>query len=337
MVTNTQKLLHALPPELAHDVAIAGLQVLGALPGIIRPHESVSRKLFGCEFVNPIGLAAGLDKNAKAVAGLARLGFGFVEVGTVTPRPQPGNPQPRLFRLPEHQALINRMGFNNDGVVAMVRRLDKLRNQNRLEGTIIGVNLGKNKDTPLPEAVDDYIKGMGQLHTLADYFTLNLSSPNTPGLRQLQHGDELSKLLEQVMETQQRLASAGVVTPVLLKVAPDLTDEDIDQIAQQVVRHKLDGLIATNTTLDRRVVQGHPLSEQAGGLSGAPLTEVSCGVVRKFRERLPQGLPIIGVGGIGSIQDAQNMLNAGANLLQIYSSFIYQGSNLVRSLTRSVH
>jgi len=337
MVTNTQKLLHALPPELAHDVAIAGLQVLGALPGIIRPHESVSRKLFGCEFVNPIGLAAGLDKNAKAVAGLARLGFGFVEVGTVTPRPQPGNPQPRLFRLPEHQALINRMGFNNDGVVAMVRRLDKLRNQNRLEGTIIGVNLGKNKDTPLPEAVDDYIKGMGQLHTLADYFTLNLSSPNTPGLRQLQHGDELSKLLEQVMETQQRLASAGVVTPVLLKVAPDLTDEDIDQIAQQVVRHKLDGLIATNTTLDRRVVQGHPLSEQAGGLSGAPLTEVSCGVVRKFRERLPQGLPIIGVGGIGSIQDAQNMLNAGANLLQIYSSFIYQGPNLVRNLTRSVH
>ena len=337
MVTKTQKLLHALPPELAHDVAIAGLQVLGALPGIIRPHESVSRKLFGCEFVNPIGLAAGLDKNAKAVAGLARLGFGFVEVGTVTPRPQPGNPQPRLFRLPEHQALINRMGFNNDGVVAMVRRLDKLRNQNRLEGTIIGVNLGKNKDTPLPEAVDDYIKGMGQLHTLADYFTLNLSSPNTPGLRQLQHGDELSKLLEQVMETQQRLASAGVVTPVLLKVAPDLTDEDIDQIAQQVVRHKLDGLIATNTTLDRRVVQGHPLSEQAGGLSGAPLTEVSCGVVRKFRERLPQGLPIIGVGGIGSIQDAQNMLNAGANLLQIYSSFIYQGSNLVRILTRSVH
>ena len=337
MVTNTQKLLHALPPELAHDVAIAGLQVLGALPGIIRPHESVSRKLFGCEFVNPIGLAAGLDKNAKAVAGLARLGFGFVEVGTVTPRPQPGNPQPRLFRLPEHQALINRMGFNNDGVVAMVRRLDKLRNQNRLEGTIIGVNLGKNKDTPLPEAVDDYIKGMGQLHTLADYFTLNLSSPNTPGLRQLQHGDELSKLLEQVMETQQRLASAGVVTPVLLKVAPDLNDEDIDQIAQQVVRHKLDGLIATNTTLDRRVVQGHPLSEQAGGLSGAPLTEVSCGVVRKFRERLPQGLPIIGVGGIGSIQDAQNMLNAGANLLQIYSSFIYQGPNLVRILTRSVH
>ncbi|MEE2824510.1 MAG: quinone-dependent dihydroorotate dehydrogenase [Pseudomonadota bacterium] len=337
MVTNTQKLLHALPPELAHDVAIAGLQVLGALPGIIRPHESVSRKLFGCEFVNPIGLAAGLDKNAKAVAGLARLGFGFVEVGTVTPRPQPGNPQPRLFRLPEHQALINRMGFNNDGVVAMVRRLDKLRNQNRLEGTIIGVNLGKNKDTPLPEAVDDYIKGMGQLHTLADYFTLNLSSPNTPGLRQLQHGDELSKLLEQVMETQQRLASAGVVTPVLLKVAPDLNDEDIDQIAQQVVRHKLDGLIATNTTLDRRVVQGHPLSEQAGGLSGAPLTEVSCGVVRKFRERLPQGLPIIGVGGIGSIQDAQNMLNAGANLLQIYSSFIYQGPNLVQSLTRSVH
>lgn len=337
MVTKTQKLLHALPPELAHDVAIAGLQVLGALPGIIRPHESVSRKLFGCEFVNPIGLAAGLDKNAKAVAGLARLGFGFVEVGTVTPRPQPGNPQPRLFRLPEHQALINRMGFNNDGVVAMVRRLDKLRNQNRLEGTIIGVNLGKNKDTPLPEAGDDYIKGMGQLHTLADYFTLNLSSPNTPGLRQLQHGDELSKLLEQVMETQQRLASAGVVTPVLLKVAPDLNDEDIDQIAQQVVRHKLDGLIATNTTLDRRVVQGHPLSEQAGGLSGAPLTEVSCGVVRKFRERLPQGLPIIGVGGIGSIQDAQNMLNAGANLLQIYSSFIYQGPNLVRSLTRSVH
>ena len=302
MFTNTQKLLHTLPPELAHDVAIAGLQLLGALPGAITPNQSVGRRLFGCDFVNPIGLAAGLDKDAKAVAGLARVGFGFVEVGTVTPRPQPGNPQPRLFRLPQHQALINRMGFNNHGVVAMVRRLDKLRSQNRLEGTMIGVNLGKNKDTPLSEAGEDYIKGMRQLHTLADYFTLNLSSPNTPGLRQLQHGDELSLLLNKSWRLSSSWQLAGVVTPLLLKVAPDLEDEDIDQIAQQVAKHELEGLIATNTTLDRRTVQGHPLSEQAGGLSGAPLTEVSCGVVRKFRERLPQGLPIIGVGGISSVE-----------------------------------
>ncbi|MGB0997179.1 MAG: quinone-dependent dihydroorotate dehydrogenase [Pseudomonadales bacterium] len=336
MFTTTQKLLHTLPPELAHDVAIAGLQLLGALPGAITPNQSVGRRLFGCDFVNPIGLAAGLDKDAKAVAGLARLGFGFVEVGTVTPRPQPGNPKPRLFRLPQHQALINRMGFNNQGVAAMVRRLDKLRSQNRLEGTMIGVNLGKNKDTPLSEAGEDYIKGMRQLHTLADYFTLNLSSPNTPGLRQLQHGDELSLLLSRVKETQQQLAVGGASTPLLLKVAPDLEDEDIDQIAQQVAKHELEGLIATNTTLDRCAVQGHPLSEQAGGLSGAPLTEVSRDVVRKFRARLPQGLPIIGVGGISSVESARSMLDAGADLLQIYSSFIYKGPKLVRDLTSSV-
>ncbi|NCF33985.1 MAG: quinone-dependent dihydroorotate dehydrogenase [Proteobacteria bacterium] len=336
MYAITQKLLHKLPPETAHDVAILGLRLLGELPGSIRPHKSVKRTLFGCEFVNRVGLAAGLDKDAKAVAGLARLGFGFIEVGTVTPLPQPGNPQPRLFRLPEHQALINRMGFNNQGVSAMVRRLDKLRARDQLAGTIIGVNLGKNKDTPLAYAAQDYSKGMKQLHTLADYFTLNLSSPNTPGLRQLQHGDELSELLDQVKETQQRLALAGTSTPLLLKVAPDLDDEDIQRIAEQVAKHELEGLIATNTTLDRSRVQDHPLHEQAGGLSGAPLTAVSRAVVRKFRQCLPADLPIIGVGGIGSAEEAQSVLDAGADLLQIYSSFIYQGPNLVRKLTRSM-
>lgn len=336
MIEISQKLLLKLPPEIAHEVAISGLRLLGRLPGRAQPYTVTKRHLFGCEFANPIGLAAGLDKDAKAVAGLARLGFGFVEVGTVTPRPQPGNPRPRLFRLPKHQALINRMGFNNQGVATMVRRLDALRARDQLAGTVIGVNLGKNKDTPLDAAAGDYTTCMQRLHSLADYFTLNLSSPNTPGLRQLQHGSELSELLDQVKDMQQRLAHGGAVTPLLLKVAPDLDDEDIERIAEQVVRHELEGLIATNTTLDRGVVAEHPLSAEAGGLSGAPLTEVSCSVVRKFRRILPAQLPIVGVGGIGSVEDAQAMLDAGANLLQIYTSFIYQGPKLVRSLANNV-
>ena len=336
MIEISQKLLLKLPPEIAHEVAISGLRLLGRLPGRAQPYTVTKRHLFGCEFANPIGLAAGLDKDAKAVAGLARLGFGFVEVGTVTPRPQPGNPRPRLFRLPKHQALINRMGFNNQGVATMVRRLDALRARDQLAGTVVGVNLGKNKDTPLGAAAGDYTTCMQRLHSLADYFTLNLSSPNTPGLRQLQHGSELSELLDQVKDMQQRLAHGGVVTPLLLKVAPDLDDEDIERIAEQVVRHELEGLIATNTTLDRGVVAEHPLSAEAGGLSGAPLTEVSCSVVRKFRRILPAQLPIVGVGGIGSVEDAQAMLDAGANLLQIYTSFIYQGPKLVRSLANNV-
>ena len=336
MFETSQKLLLKLPPEIAHEVAISGLRLLGRLPGRARPYTVTKRHLFGCEFANPIGLAAGLDKDAKAVAGLARLGFGFVEVGTVTPRPQPGNPRPRLFRLPEYQALINRMGFNNQGVATMVRRLDAVRSRGQLAGTVIGVNLGKNKDTPLDAAAGDYTTCMQRLHSLADYFTLNLSSPNTPGLRQLQHGSELSELLDQVKDMQQRLAQGGMVTPLLLKVAPDLDDEDIERIAEQVVRHELEGLIATNTTLDRGAVAAHPLSAEAGGLSGAPLTEVSCSVVQKFRRILPAQLPIVGVGGIGSVEDAQAMLDAGANLLQIYTSFIYKGPKLVRSLAENV-
>jgi dihydroorotate dehydrogenase len=336
MIEISQKLLLKLPPEIAHEVAISGLRLLGRLPGRAQPYRFAKRRLFGCEFANPIGLAAGLDKDAKAVAGLARLGFGFVEVGTVTPRPQPGNPRPRLFRLPEHQALINRMGFNNQGVATMVRRLDALRARDQLAGTVVGVNLGKNKDTALDAAAGDYTTCMQRLHSLADYFTLNLSSPNTPGLRQLQHGSELSELLDQVKEMQQRLAQGGAVTPLLLKVAPDLDDEDIERIAEQVVRHELEGLIATNTTLDRGAVAEHSLSAEAGGLSGAPLTEVSCSVVQKFRRILPAQLPIVGVGGIGSVEDAQAMLDAGANLLQIYTSFIYQGPKLVRSLANNV-
>ena len=336
MLAISPKLLLALPPEIAHEVAISGLRLFGRLPWRAQPYTCGKRTLFGCEFANPIGLAAGLDKDARAVAGLARLGFGFVEVGTVTPRAQPGNPRPRLFRLPEHQALINRMGFNNQGVLAMVRRLDALRRRDRLAGTIIGANLGKNKDTPLAEAARDYTLCMEHLHLLVDYFTLNLSSPNTPGLRQLQHGDELSKLLYEVKEMQQRLGQGGAVTPLLLKVAPDLGDEDIERIAEQIVAHELDGLIATNTTLDRGIVAEHRLSDEAGGLSGAPLTSASRCIVQKFRRILPAELPIIGVGGISNVDEAQAMLNAGANLIQIYTSFIFKGPNLVRSLAQNI-
>jgi dihydroorotate dehydrogenase len=273
-----------------------------------------------------------LDKNAEAVLGLARCGFGFVEVGTVTPLAQPGNPQPRMFRLPEHQALINRMGFNNRGMHAMARRLQQVRFSGRLEGTLLGVNLGKNKDTPNDEAASDYVKGMDCLHGYADYFTVNLSSPNTPNLRQLQHGEPLRILLSQVKERQMALAGQSTPVPLLLKVAPDLDEEEVGQIAEQVCACEFDGIIATNTTLSREAVAGHKHAEEAGGLSGAPLTRRSAQVMAQFRRAVPANLTLVGVGGISSGADALAMLNAGAQALQIYTSFIYQGTKVVRDL-----
>lgn len=332
MMKLAQNILLNLPPELSHNAAINGLNAMGQLPGPVRPLEGKKVAFLGRELANPIGLAAGLDKDAQAVLGLAKVGFGFVEVGTVTPKPQPGNPKPRLFRLKEHSALINRMGFNNQGVDAMAGRLERVRQSGRISGTLIGVNLGKNKDTPLESATDDYLIGMTRLYALADYFTLNLSSPNTPGLRQLQHGGALAELLGRVKEAQQRLANGRSVVPVLLKVAPDLDDEDIDSIATQLAASELEGLIATNTTLERHAVQGHVHADEAGGLSGAPLTQKSAVVVRKFRAKLPANMPIVGVGGISTPDNAVAMLAAGANVLQIYSSFIYEGSKLVQKL-----
>ncbi len=330
----SQRLLLALPPETAHDLAIRGLGILGALPGAIRPIAGRATTLCGLPLANPLGLAAGLDKDAQAVLGLARCGFAFVEVGTVTPFAQPGNPRPRLFRLPDHQALINRMGFNNLGVAQMARRLDSIRMSGRLSSTLLGVNLGKNKDTPLERAVDDYLFGMQRLHAYADYFTLNLSSPNTPGLRQLQHGEGLKTLLAQVKDCQLALASASKPVPLLLKVAPDLALEDIKQIAEVVRGAGIEGLIATNTTLAREKVSGHQHAEEAGGLSGQPLLETSLNVVASFRAALPKPFTIVGVGGIGSEEDASAMLAAGADALQIYSSFIYKGTELVHKIAK---
>ena len=330
-----QSLLLALPPETAHNLAMSALSSARHLPGMATPLAGKQSTFLGNTLLNPIGLAAGLDKNAEAVLGLARCGFGFVEVGTVTPLAQPGNPKPRMFRLPEHDALINRMGFNNHGMHAMARRLSDVRTGGRLDGTLLGVNLGKNKDTPNDEAVTDYVKGMDCLHTYADYFTINLSSPNTPGLRALQHGDALRTLLSQVKERQLALAGGSKPVPLMLKVAPDLDEAEVGQIAEQLIACEFDGLIATNTTLARDAVAGHQHAVEQGGLSGAPLTQRSVDVVRQFRRELPEQVTIVGVGGIGGAQDAQAMLDAGAQALQIYTSFIYKGANLVRNLVNS--
>ena len=286
---------------------------------------------------NPLGLAAGLDKNASVIAGLARMGFGFLEVGTVTPRPQPGNPKPRMFRLPGHRALINRMGFNNHGVEHMRSAIEQARTRGWCDHIVLGVNLGKNKDTPLEEAVTDYLIGMRRLHDLADYFTLNLSSPNTPGLRTLQSGAALAGLLGRVKEEQQTLAAGGGrVVPLLVKVAPDLAAEDIEIIAEQLQAAQIDGLIATNTTISREAVAGARHADEQGGLSGAPLRSVSPATVRAFRNLLPDSVPIIGVGGIDSPETAAAMLASGANLLQIYTGFIYQGPKMVRKIVASI-
>ena len=332
-----QSILLSLPPERSHDLAIAGLKGAALLPGRVSPLPGRSTTILGKPLRNPVGLAAGLDKNAEAVLGLARCGFGFVEVGTVTPLAQPGNPQPRLFRLPEHKALINRMGFNNDGMQAMARRLARVRSSNKLCGTLLGVNLGKNKDTPNEDAASDYLKGMDCLHGYADYFTINLSSPNTPGLRSLQHGDALRSLLSRLKERQLQLAGQSQPVPLMLKVAPDLSSDDIAQIAEQVVACAFDGVIATNTTLSREAVAEHPHAMETGGLSGQPLADRSVEVVRQLRSVLPEGMALVGVGGIGTESQARDMLQAGAQALQIYTSFIYNGPKMVHKLVAATN
>jgi dihydroorotate dehydrogenase len=332
-----QSILLSLPPERSHDLAIVGLKGAALLPGRVSPLPGRSTTILGKPLRNPVGLAAGLDKNAEAVLGLARCGFGFVEVGTVTPLAQPGNPQPRLFRLPEHKALINRMGFNNDGMQAMARRLARVRSSNKLSGTLLGVNLGKNKDTPNEDAASDYLKGMDCLHGYADYFTINLSSPNTPGLRSLQHGDALRSLLSRLKERQLQLAGQSQPVPLMLKVAPDLSSDDVAQIAEQVVACAFDGVIATNTTLSREAVAEHPHAIETGGLSGQPLADRSVEVVRQLRSVLPEGMALVGVGGISTESQARDMLQAGAQALQIYTSFIYNGPKMVHKLVAATN
>lgn len=333
--TIAQSLLLQCEPEKSHDFTInwlhrtqhSPLKWLYSVPTIKKPV-----KVAGLTFDNALGLAAGLDKNGECIDAFAAMGFGFVEVGTVTPRPQPGNPKPRLFRLPEKQAIINRMGFNNKGVDYLVEQVKR----SQFKG-IIGINIGKNKDTPDDKALDDYLICLNKVYPYASYVTVNISSPNTPGLRNLQYGEALDNLLVGLKAAQETLCQThGKYVPLFIKIAPDLDDEQIESIAQSLLNSKMDGVIATNTTLSRDSVQGLEHADEAGGLSGSVLTDMSLDVTRKLSKALDRAIPIIGVGGIDSAQTAKDRLAAGASLVQIYSSFIYQGPALVKQIVKAL-
>lgn len=287
------------------------------------------RTVMGIRFPNPVGLAAGLDKDGAYIDALAACGFGFIEVGTVTPRPQPGNPRPRIFRLPKAEALINRMGFNNGGVDAFVANVRASRW--RAEGGVLGLNIGKNADTPIERAADDYLYCLERVYPHASYVTVNISSPNTKNLRQLQGASEIDGLLSTLRDAQQRLADQHKrYVPLTLKIAPDLDADQIGNIADALVRHRIDAVIATNTTIAREAVEGLPHATEAGGLSGRPVFEASTRVVRALRETVGDALPIIGVGGIFSGEDARAKIAAGASLVQVYSGLIYRGPGMVK-------
>ena len=330
-----RSLMFKLPAETSHDLALDMIGAAGRLrlaDRLIRPVPAQPVEVMGLTFDNPVGLAAGLDKNAIAVDGLAAMGFGFVEVGTVTPRPQPGNPKPRLFRLAEHEAIINRFGFNNLGVDAMLDRLAATRYRG-----VLGVNIGKNAVTPVENAVDDYLYCMRKVYSCASYITVNLSSPNTPGLRTLQYGDALKQLLAQIKTCQLELSDQqGRYVPIAIKIAPDMTPEEVQLVAGTLLEQGMDAVIATNTTLDRTAVADSPFADESGGLSGAPLTDVSTEVVRLLAGELKGRMPIIGVGGIFSGADAADKMAAGASLVQLYSGFIYRGPVLVRECAEAI-
>lgn len=330
-----RSLLFQLSPETSHELSLEWMSAAHRLhllkpfvPSIVdKPVE-----VMGIHFPNPVGLAAGLDKNADHIDALGALGFGFVEVGTVTPRPQPGNPKPRLFRLKEHEAIINRMGFNNLGVEHLIERV-----KNAKYSGPIGINIGKNFDTPVEEATSDYIKGMKAVYPHATYITVNVSSPNTPGLRTLQFGDSLNELLDAIKEEQLSLSKEhGRYVPVAIKIAPDMTEEEIKLVGQSIKARELDSVIAGNTTLDREAVASSPFAQEAGGLSGAPLTEKSTRVIEILAAELSESLPIIGVGGIMTGEDAVAKMKAGASLVQIYSGLIYKGPKLIKDSVEAI-
>lgn len=328
-------LLFRLDPETAHTLTLASLRQLHAL-GLLRPFlpsvPKVARRVMGLDFPNPLGMAAGLDKNGEAIDALAALGFGFLELGAVTPRPQPGNPKPRLFRLPEAEAIINRMGFNNLGVDHLLHNLEACHFRG-----IIGVNLGKNFDTPIERAADDYLILLNKLYGKVSFVTINISSPNTQNLRALQGGEELDALLAAVKQEQTCLADRhGRYMPVAIKIAPDLEDAQIADMAARLRKHRIDALIATNTTLARDGVSHLPRGQETGGLSGVPLREKSTRVIRAFHAALAGELPIIGCGGIFSGADAREKTAAGADLLQIYSGLIYRGPELIRECVEAL-
>jgi dihydroorotate dehydrogenase len=324
-------LLFALDAETAHAVTLKLLNAayISGLSKLLYPVvEDKSVNVMGLGFKNPVGLAAGLDKNGDYIDALAALGFGFIEIGTVTPRPQPGNPKPRLFRLPEHHAIINRMGFNNLGIEHLLTQVK----HSSYKG-ILGINIGKNFDTPIEHAVDDYLIGLRKAYTSASYITINISSPNTQNLRQLQQGDESRKLIAALKEEQLKLQQAhGKYVPLTLKIAPDLTSDDISRIAKLLLEFEINGVIATNTTIARDMIVNHPIAHEAGGLSGSPVKDKSTAVVKGLSAELQGKIPIIAVGGILNADDAQEKFAAGASLVQIYSGLIYQGPQLIKEI-----
>ncbi|HEY0667981.1 MAG TPA: quinone-dependent dihydroorotate dehydrogenase [Sphingobacteriaceae bacterium] len=329
-------ILFQFDPEKIHHAVTSGLRLVNKVWGVPKLLKSgfvindprLERTVFGLKFKNPVGLAAGFDKNGELVDELATLGFGFIEVGTVTPLPQPGNEMPRMFRLQEDEAIINRMGFNNVGVDVVAARLKYIKR----DGLIIGGNIGKNKVTPNEDAVSDYIKCFDKLFDVVDYFVVNVSSPNTPGLRELQEKEPLKNLLGTL---QSRNEKNGTSRPILLKIAPDLTDSQLDDIIEIVNETGIAGVIATNTTISREGLRSS-LKSESGGLSGKPLTKRSTEVIRYLSQKSNNAFPIIGVGGIHSPQDAMDKLNVGASLVQIYTGFIYEGPGLIKRINKKL-
>lgn len=335
-----RNLLFKLDAERAHHLSLDGLRwmerlrLLSPLNGKNPAGKPV--QCMGLTFPNCVGLAAGLDKEGNCIDALGRLGFGSVEIGTITPKPQEGNPKPRLFRIIDREAIINRMGFNNPGIDAGVKNVAS-SHRFRKQGGVVGFNIGKNKVTPNENAIDDYLKCLRGGWNVADYITVNLSSPNTPGLRDLQAADETARLLEALKKEQEKLtAENGHRVPIVLKVAPDLEPQHIADLSQVFLDGGLDGLIATNTTISRTEIAGCQFEDQAGGLSGAPLTSRSTNVIADFYSHLRDQIPIIGVGGIMSTEDAETKLKAGAKLVQLYSGFIYHGPPLIRDILKSI-
>lgn len=333
-----RKGLFSLEPETAHNLTVNVLKHVGHSPlkGLLKLAincpSGKEKKVMGIRFKNPIGLAAGADKNAEAIDGFAALGFGFIEVGTVTPLAQDGNAKPRQFRLPQAEGIINRNGFNNLGIDYLIENVKK----SRYDG-VIGINIGKNKVTPIEKGKDDYIFCLNKAYNYAGYVAVNISSPNTPDLRQLQYGEALDDLLGSIKERQKILTNQyNKYVPIAVKIAPDLTEAEIVQIADALVRHKIDGVIATNTTIDRENVQGLPYANEIGGLSGKPLQQKSTAIIRRLHQELGGLIPIIGCGGIDSLEDAQQKIDAGAELLQVYSGLIYQGPGLVKNLVKGI-
>lgn len=335
MYHHIRDLLFYLDPEASHELS---LDILGAaermkLLGLFSPKVAADPvDVMGLRFSNPVGLAAGLDKNGDYFNALGTLGFGFVEIGTITPKPQPGNPQPRLFRIPEAQAIINRMGFNNKGVDHLVEQVKKRRYQG-----ILGINIGKNAATPVENAADDYLICLRKVYAHADYVTVNISSPNTPGLRNLQFGESLNRLLEVLKTEQGLLAKAeGRYVPIAVKIAPDMDEADIAQVAGVLIQQGMDGVIATNTTLSRVGVEHYETSQESGGLSGLPVRDKSTWVVKTLHGYLGGKIPIIGVGGISDAASAADKIRAGASLVQIYSGFIYEGPALIATAANAI-